>query len=302
MRLIERPRILRIIRKLYSMLLLVRARSLAKALTRANLTSTKSVLGSANAVVSMTTHGARISDVYLTIEAIARGSIRPKSMTLWLDDQSAFDSLPDSLKRLQKRGLEVALSRNYGPHTKYFPALLADKAQGSLLVTADDDIMYPRYWLKGLVQAARRKNSGVTCYRAHRLHLNEAGGVAPYSTWKECWSPGASFLNFPTGVSGAAYSAVFMEFVKKRGLAFLESCPRNDDLWLHKLAVENGFEIAQVLRIPLEFPVLPGSQDSGLFHENVAGGSNDVQILATYSDSDLSKLRLVARQCTNSRD
>src|SRR4051812_39338036 len=87
-------------------------------------------------IVSLTTHGSRIDTVYLTIESIASGSMRPSRLILWLDNQSLYDHMPDTLRRLVTRGLEVRLCGNYGPHTKYYPFVESHQAFDAPLVTA----------------------------------------------------------------------------------------------------------------------------------------------------------------------
>src|ERR1700761_4729145 len=71
-------------------------------------------------VVSLTTYGARSRKVYLVIESIARGTMLPSRIILWIDNENLFNNLPLSIKRLVQRGLEVKLCPNYGPHTKYY--------------------------------------------------------------------------------------------------------------------------------------------------------------------------------------
>src|SRR5277367_2772247 len=70
-------------------------------------------------VLSLTTHSRRIRTVHITLESIARGTMLPSRIILWLDDGALFNNLPVTIRRLQKRGLEVKLCNNYGPHTKY---------------------------------------------------------------------------------------------------------------------------------------------------------------------------------------
>ena len=106
-------------------------------------------------VVSLTTHGDRVATVHLTIESIGRGELRPSRIILWLDEAATFSNLPPALRRLQKRGLEVKLCKNYGPHTKYYPYVESEKAMTQPMVTADDDILYLPFWLKKLVEAFR---------------------------------------------------------------------------------------------------------------------------------------------------
>ena len=90
-------------------------------LKAANRFKRSSFLRGGGPVVSLTTYGKRIGTVYLTIESIARGYTLPSRVILWLDEESVFDNLPVSLQNLRKRGLEIKLCKNYGPHKKYYP-------------------------------------------------------------------------------------------------------------------------------------------------------------------------------------
>ena len=114
-------------------------------------------------VVSLTSYGKRIRTVCLAIESIARGSMLPSRLILWIDDIAVFDNLPSGIRRLRQRGLEVRFCRNYGPHKKYYPYLASVETIEAPLVTADDDLLYPRYWLKELVEAFRQCPDVVNC-------------------------------------------------------------------------------------------------------------------------------------------
>src|SRR5690606_5888706 len=93
--------------------------------------------------VSLTTHGERISRVHIAIESIAQGNQLPGRIILWLDEPDVLDALPQALRRQAARGLEVRLSSNYGPHTKYFPYVRSEAVHHVPLATADDDVVYP---------------------------------------------------------------------------------------------------------------------------------------------------------------
>jgi hypothetical protein len=258
-------------------------------LERQNAQSKTSVLGSGPAV-SLTTYGARIQTVYLTVESIASGSVLPSRLVLWLDDEAAFRNPPDSLKRLKDRGLEVLLSANYGPHTKYYPWLESQSNFDKPLVTADDDMIYPRSWLSGLAQSYASNPNVVSCYRAH--HITFSGDdLAPYVTWKRCRSSRPSYLHFGTGVSGCLYPPAFLAILKEKGLAFKEVCPKADDLWLHVNAIRAGYRIKQVRPWQMTYPMLPDTQQMGLNVTNVHAAQNDRQIQSTYTSSDLNLLR-----------
>ncbi len=99
-------------------------------------------------IVSLTTHGVRLGVVHLALESIARGTLRPSRLVLWLGSEDFAAHLPKTLQRLVARGLEVRQSEDLGPHTKYWP--LVAEGPGGDFVTADDDVYYPRGWLAEL--------------------------------------------------------------------------------------------------------------------------------------------------------
>lgn len=254
-----------------------------------NRESDTTILGTAEVAVSLTTYGARISSVSTVIESIASGYVRPRRLILWLDDRDAFNNLPSSLRRLQRRGLDIRLTQNFGPHTKYFPYVLAQETPRATLVTADDDMVLPPWWLAKLLAAAKQSASTVTCFRAHEMRL-AGGALVPYGAWRECWSRTPSHSHFLTGVSGAAYSAEFLDHLRSRGDRFMSLCPRADDVWLNYVALSEGFRVRQVERVPRKFASLPGSQDVALFKSNVHDHQNDTQIARTFDDSALGVL------------
>jgi hypothetical protein len=256
-----------------------------KSAQRRNLHSTRPVIGAANAHVSMTTHGKRIDTVYLAIESIAAGAVLPARFILWLDDPGLFGNLPDSLRRLRDRGLEIHLTENFGPHTKYFPYLLSTEFPEVPLVIADDDVLYSSWWLGGLLNAWDREASVVPCYRAHVMRVTN-GVIQPYRSWGPCESTTPSYYNFATGVSGCLYPPVLQRKIKQAGSAFMQLCPKADDIWLHVNALRHGFRARQILRHPLNFPGVEGTQDTGLLHTNSLSG-NDDQIRRTYTHEDI---------------
>lgn len=260
-----------------------------KALHRENSNSKSLVVAPGGPVVSMTTHGGRINTVYLALESIAAGTVLPSRLILWLDDAKAFGKRPESLQRLEERGLEIRLTENYGPHTKYYPYLLTENSFRSPLVIADDDVIYNRWWLAGLVSAHNQNSSVVNCFRAHYVEL--AGEtIRPYLDWTHCKSLAPSYRNFATGVSGCIYPTRFLEMLKRAGTEFQQVCPKADDIWLHVNALRSGFKIRQILHRQLNFPFVPGTQDSGLFLTNARLAGNDAQIKSTYNAKDMKLL------------
>lgn len=244
----------------------------------------------AGPVVSLTTHGDRADRVHLTIETIGQGFLRPAQLVLWVDDERLLADLSPALRRLQRRGLTVRLSPNYGPHTKYYPYVTGiEGAHTDPLVTADDDILYPVDWLQTLAAAHERAPELIHCFRARRIQLAE-GALQPYSRWPPANSTNPSLLNFATGVSGVIYPPRMLDELRARGTEFLERCPRADDVWLHHTALRLGIRTSQVAPEDQHFDAVSGTQDSGLMHGNLYAGANDSQIAATYTAGDVAVL------------
>jgi hypothetical protein len=240
-------------------------------------------------VVSLTSFGQRLDTAYLAIESIADGYLLPSELLLWLDDEARYRALPITLERLQERGLTVRLCKNYGPHKKYYPYVDSQSRFVVPLATADDDVLYPRKWLRTLANSFEWAPNVVSGYRARVISL-QGDRIAPYEQWALCSSTKPSWRHLLNGVSGVIYPPRLLAGLKNAGPEFEKCCPKADDLWLHATALRTGFRIQQIGRRAIHFPLIPGSQKSALYFDNRATG-NDIQIAKTYTRNDV---RLIA--------
>ena len=243
----------------------------------------------ATAVVTLTSHADRIRRVFAAIESIGRGRRRPRRILLYLGRQYEPQPLPRSLQRLQGRGLEVIYVDDVGPHTKYYPYLLANERFDHPLVTADDDKLYPRDWLAGLLDAYRARPDLIHCWRAREIRTG-SGGLLPYREWPLCASTNEAFHHFATGVGGVIYPPAFLQALKSAGDRFRDCCPKADDLWLHVTALREGFRVRQIEEQAREFSGIPHSSRSALQRTNIDGGHNDTQAARTYTGGDIALL------------
>ena len=253
---------------------------------RRNLRSKSPVTGDAPVIVSMTTYGARLETAYYALESIGRGKIRPYRLVLWIQDREEFEQRPASIRRLESRGLEVRLTRKLRSHTKYFPALADAQQQGVPLVTVDDDVLYPRFWLRGLLAAAEESPRTVVCYLSHRVSFDERQHLSAYASWTKNWSASPSPRVFSVGVSGALYPLEAVDALMCAGEGFLERAPLADDVWLNSVVTSVGIPTRQVSDIPSHFAEIR-NVPPGLARLNVDGGENDRQIKASYGDNSL---------------
>lgn len=276
--------------KLYVLLLI-------KKLQFHNRIGKKSMLSEAGPTLSMTTYGIRFQTAHISLEAIARGKVRPSRAVLFVDDEVLYAQPTNGLKRLMKRGLEIHLVENFGPHTKYYPFLELVDDFDRPHATGDDDHIYPKWWLQRLTSSMEQNPGFLHAYRAHRIRLNPEGTEAlPYLDWGTGITSQPSNLNFYTSSMGEIYSPDFLQVAKQRGRAFLDCCPKNDDLWLTSLAIENDVPISLIDGLNRTFPAIPASQQVTLESTNVFGGYNDVQIRNTFSAEILEKLKRLEQE------
>jgi hypothetical protein len=264
-----------------------------------NARSTAPITGSAPVVVCMTTHGKRIENAFYAIESIAAGSVRPERVMLWVDDLADVADAPDTLRRLVARGLEIGISPNYGPHTKYYPYVASVAEHQTPLVTADDDIMYPTHWLAALLAAAPAQDIlEVVCHRARTIRIVD-GQVGPYVDWAITDHSRPSHLTFATGVGGVRYPTALLNILHEAGDEFMGLCPRADDVWLHAIALRNGYRARQLRPTPYPLVVLPYDKDVALWPTNINSGGNDQATAATYTPEDV---KILVEETTGSAD
>lgn len=230
-----------------------------------NMCSRRPIIGDCDIDVSITTYGERTRRTWRTLETIGRGTLRPRRIVLWHEDEKVVANPPRALRRLERRGLTIRLCCDYGPHKKYFPYVMERNLEGPL-VTADDDVLYPRGWLAGLV--ATQQHDEVLAYRAKIMSDD------PYVLWPLCRSTVPSENLMATGVSGVLYPPRVLKALRQRGDEFMQVCPRADDFWLHYAAAASGVLTRQVAESAATWwPTRPRQQ--GLESYNRLGGGND---------------------------
>lgn len=242
------------------------------------------------AVVTMTTHGSRIRLAWVALESIARGEALPSRLILSLDEPELTRPLPGPLRRLVARGLEIVPARpGLRVHAKYWPYVGAIERHRAPLVVADDDMVYPGGWLRGLVDAHRARPDLVHGFRVHEIQCAD-GGLRPYHLWMPAGGTEPSFAHFATGVSGQILPTTLLDRLHAAGEAFLARAPSADDIWIHANAVRAGIRTAQVEEASRNFPFVPATQATGLYQQNVAGRENDAQLAQSLEQADIARI------------
>jgi hypothetical protein len=178
-------------------------------------------------IISLTSHPPRFPTLGLTLRSLLQQDVKPDALVLWLSP-AELARLPRSIRRLKRHGLTIAVCEDLKSYKKIIPALSA--YPNAFIVTADDDVHYPKGWLRRFVEEYHN-SSEILCQRARRLTM--AGGrFAPYDSWPILKTESSAGV-FPTGLGGVLYPPGALHKDACNTADFMRLSPKGDDLWLY---------------------------------------------------------------------
>ena len=201
-------------------------------------------LTSSDVTVSLTCTSRRIRHVEEVIRSLLDQDLPATRVVLWLsrepflmDEGVVPEDVPASLDALQGPHFAIRWTANTGPYRKLVPAL---QAYSGIIVTADDDTLYPREWLRGLLAMHTQTPQAVCCWRARRMLTNADGAPALYWRWPRLHTtvPRADCL--PIGKYGVLYPPGALHPDVADAERFLELAPTTDDIWFKAMAMRMG--------------------------------------------------------------
>lgn len=230
-------------------------------------------------VVSLTSFPGRIDTLWMSLESIYRQKVAPERVVLVLSaDEFPGGQIPPSVSGFASRGLEIIFHEgNIRSFKKLIPLL--DTYSGKVIVTADDDVIYPRSWLQQLVKAHNDRPDYVLGHRGASINTTDTA-VAPYTNWARATRETPSSLIFLTGMGGILYPPGALPAIAGDASLAMELCPTADDIWFKAMTLLNEAPVAKISKNPGNFPVVRSAQKLALHHENVQAGQNDSQFRA----------------------
>lgn len=230
-------------------------------------------------IVSLTSYPARINTVNQTIETLLNQSMKADRVILWLAPEQFPNKeadLPQGLLALKDKGLTIDWYHDIRSYKKLIPTL--KKYPDSIIVTADDDILYPVNWLENLYREYCKKPNTIWCHRAHNIKMKE-NTILSYKKWNFCISKNnSSYLNFCTSGGGVLYPphCFYKDILDEN--KFLSLAPQADDIWLWTMLVMNNKKINVVQNNMKSLKIVENSQETALWYTNVLDNKNDEQL------------------------
>lgn len=245
-------------------------------------------------IVSLTTIPSRIDHVYLVIETLLQQSVKPDYLILWLSETDfSYKSLKNlsqgtrKLIKQKKRGLKIKFCKDIRSYTKilytlkYYPE--------AIVVSADDDLYYPKNWLKELYNSYDKNPDYIHCHAAFFIKKLSSNSLLPYTEWLKPHDKfqGPSKNIFPwTGQGclfppGSLNQEVFNENV------FLTISRYHDDAWFKAMSILNDVLAKRVKPISKLLRHVRGTQSKTLCSINVEQSQFDPQVNAIFKKYDL---------------
>lgn len=229
-------------------------------------------------IVSLTSFPQRIKYVWKSISTILSQTVKPDRVVLWLADTqfpNKEQDLPAELLQLKEFGLEIMWCEDFKSLKKLLPTL--KEFPNDIIVTADDDLYYEKYWLEELYSKYLENQSNVYCHRIARLNLtdNKISMIKTKYYKTNCYNI-PSYLNSIFGGSGCLippYS--FNNEVFNIDMA--NKLTNNaDDLWIWAMLTLNDIKVAEVSGSKSDFQIIDGTIESSLCKKNKKRDFNQI--------------------------
>ena len=233
-------------------------------------------------IVSLTSYPKRFASIVPCLKSLLLQNYKPDRLIVYLGSDTKKDDITPEMKKLEKYGVEYRIDdeHNYGSHKKYYYALR--EFPDSIVITADDDLYYPKNWIKTMIKTHEKYPDCVICRRTHLIRKDE-NGIFPYNYWidqnRSIKTPTYSLLG--TSGSGKLYPPHSICETAFDADKFTELCFSADDVWIKCMEVLSKRKSVWAKNWKVDLLNTRGSQEESLESVNVNQCENDVCLKKT---------------------
>ncbi len=226
-------------------------------------------------VVSLTSIPERLGTVDLVIRSLLAGTVLPERIVLYLPEE-LYGPMPSRLSELLHDRFEIRFTPLTCPHKKLIHTL--ERFPGSVIITCDDDLMYPRKWLSFLYENHLEHPDCVIANQTRYIRYGDDGLPLPYKKWvyPESGVPNPRRV-LAIGAGGVLYPPGSLDKRVQERELFLALSPRADDLWFKVMSLLAGTRTLASDRIHSEPVPIMGTKKSALKHGNIDRDANRSQ-------------------------
>lgn len=185
--------------------------------------------------------------------------------------------IPQEIEELVTKELVTILwAENLKSHKKLVPALM--QYPNAIIVTCDDDVLYPSNWLELLHDSYLKYPKAIHCHRAFQFIFNKTFSFPPGRIKCVEEDTLCTFNTYLTGCGGVLYPPNSLHRdVTKHGI-FMKIASENDDYWFWAMALLNRTRIVLVKNAISEVVEIDGTDEGSLYTTVNSKGHNNVQL------------------------
>ena len=227
-----------------------------------NVLALTPVFGDKSLYISLTSFPQRIPFVYYTILSLMNQTEKVNGIYLYLAEEqfpNKENDLPQKLLHLTTVGLTIKWTSDTRSYKKLLPIL--ETNWNDVIITCDDDVFYPRDWLKYLLIS----------YKAHPNEIHSSM-ITRLCKKNDCFDELAeefipddtnrsSFFNKVLGAGGVLYPPDSLNKEVLNIEAAQKLAPTSDDIWFWGMAVLNHTKIRLIENGLKKHIYVPHSQD-----------------------------------------
>ena len=225
-------------------------------------------------IVTFTSIPSRMHVLSTTVRSLLNQSVQPERIILWLNTELE-GKLPRALTCLIGNRFTIEFREGYSSHRKLTFAL-ADYPN-HILVTCDDDLMYPADWLERLLAEHTQYPKDIIAHECRTIAYAPGGELQAYQYW-QAEPPGGSQTNtLAIGYGGTLYPRQCFDAEVLNSERYMALTPKADDLWFKAMAMRNNTQVRRSLH-PQPRPIpIARSQAKALGDTNIKKDGNRAQ-------------------------
>lgn len=220
-------------------------------------------------IVSLTSFPERMHDINFTLFSLLNQSLKPDEVFLWLSYEqfpNKEQDVPQDVLDLKDNGLTIKWCEDIRSLKKLLPALR--ECPNDFIVTADDDIFYPKNWLKEIWEEHLKYPNEIISSRTRKISYNSDKSFNDYNDWKLVTGGSKpSYFNFFTTGGGTLFIPNSLSERIFDIKLFSELCPYADDIWIWAMAVLSKTKIRGIENPMPRLCYINPARDLGLLNE-----------------------------------
>lgn len=227
-------------------------------------------------IISLTSYPPRFKKLHLSIFCLLKQNMVADFIVLWVTVED-FKLLPNQVLKLTRNTrFIIKTCEDLGSGKKILPVL--EEFPDDFIITADDDLYYPKEWVEQLVCHWNKDHKTVMAHRVHRITYVRKNKPDLYLNWIfDINDQEIKRENFATSGAGVLYPPKSLHIQVTDRKAYIDGCNNQDDIWQYWMVRLND---SFIQKTPWNYHMIGwlGSEDGSLAVKNLGQGKNDTSI------------------------